>query len=206
MKVSGPLVVAENMSGTKMYEVVRVGKDRLVGEIIRLEADTASIQVYEDTSGLTVGDPLVKTGLPLSLELGPGILDGIYDGIQRPLERIQKLAQSVFVPRGVDVPNLDREKLWEFMPKNVKVGDLVTGGDIIGVVRENGLFKQHYIMVPPNISGRVKKLLPAGSYAISTSVVEVEEWGVTNVCSFSRGGQSEKLGQLWRSSEAMQRY
>jgi len=180
MKVSGPLVVAENMSGTKMYEVVRVGKDRLVGEIIRLEADTASIQVYEDTSGLTVGDPLVKTGLPLSLELGPGILDGIYDGIQRPLERIQKLAQSVFVPRGVDVPNLDREKLWEFMPKNVKVGDLVTGGDIIGVVRENGLFKQHYIMVPPNISGRVKKLLPAGSYAISTSVVEVEEGGVTN--------------------------
>jgi V-type H+-transporting ATPase subunit A len=96
MKVSGPLVVAENMSGTKMYEVVRVGRDSLVGEIIRLEGDTASIQVYEDTSGLTVGDPLVKTGLPLSLELGPGILDGIYDGIQRPLERIQKIAQSVF--------------------------------------------------------------------------------------------------------------
>merc|ERR1712137_258716 len=105
MKVSGPLVVAENMSGTKMFEVVRVGRDSLVGEIIRLEGDTASIQVYEDTSGLTVGDPLIKTGLPLSLELGPGILDGIYDGIQRPLERIQVLAQSVFVPRGVDVPN-----------------------------------------------------------------------------------------------------
>ena len=127
MKVSGPLVVAENMSGTKMFEVVRVGKDRLVGEIIRLENDTASIQCYEDTSGLTVGDPLMKTGLPLSLELGPGILDGIYDGIQRPLERIQKLAQSVFVPRGVDVPNLDREKQWDFTPENVKVGDLVTG-------------------------------------------------------------------------------
>ena len=131
MKVSGPLVVAENMSGTKMFEVVRVGKDRLVGEIIRLENDTASIQCYEDTSGLTVGDPLMKTGLPLSLELGPGILDGIYDGIQRPLERIQKLAQSVFVPRGVDVPNLDREKQWDFTPENVKVGDLVTGGDIV---------------------------------------------------------------------------
>merc|ERR1712170_234086 len=123
-------------------------------EIIRLEGDTASIQVYEDTSGLTVGDPLVKTGLPLSLELGPGILDGIYDGIQRPLERIQTLAQSVFVPRGVDVPNLDRDKKWEFTPKNVIVGDLVTGGDIIGTVRENGLFRQHEIMVPPNMNGR----------------------------------------------------
>merc|ERR1712110_834913 len=121
---------------------VRVGKDRLVGEIIRLEGDTASIQVYEDTSGLTVGDPLVKTGLPLSLELGPGILDGIYDEIQRPLERIQKMCQSVFVPRGVDVPNLDRDKKWTFTPLNVKVGDLVTGGDIIGNVRENGLFSK----------------------------------------------------------------
>ncbi|CAE8722249.1 unnamed protein product [Polarella glacialis] len=130
MKVSGPLVVAENMAGTKMYEVVRVGKDRLVGEIIRLEGDTASIQVYEDTSGLTVGDPLVKTGLPLSLELGPGILDGIY---------------------------------------NVKVGDLVSGGDIVGVVRENGLFK----------NGRVKKVMPAGKYNIETPVVEIEEAGNT---------------------------
>merc|ERR1711959_363004 len=95
MKVAGPLVVAENMSGTKMFEVVRVGTDRLVGEIIKLEGDTASIQVYEDTSGLTVGDPIAKTGLPLSLELGPGILNGIYDGIQRPLERIADESQSV---------------------------------------------------------------------------------------------------------------
>jgi len=177
MKVSGPLVVAENMSGTKMYEVVRVGKDRLVGEIIKLEGNTASIQVYEDTSGLTVGDPLVKTGLPLSLELGPGILDGIYDGIQRPLERIQQISQSVFVPRGVDVPNLDRDKQWDFTPKNVKVGDLVTGGDIVGVIRENGLFKNHYVMVHPGVSGRVKKVLPAGKYTIETGVVEVEEAG-----------------------------
>jgi len=177
MKVSGPLVVAENMSGTKMFEVVRVGKDRLVGEIIRLEGDTASIQVYEDTSGLTVGDPLAKTGLPLSLELGPGILDGIYDGIQRPLERIQKIAQSVFVPRGVDVPNLDRDLAWDFTPGKLKVGDLVTGGDIVGTIRENGLFKTHYIMVPPNMNGRVKKIVSAGSYKIETAVVEVEEGG-----------------------------
>merc|ERR1712113_632617 len=177
MKVSGPLVVADNMSGTKMYEVVRVGRDNLVGEIIRLEGNTASIQVYEDTSGLTVGDPLKKTGLPLSLELGPGILDGIYDGIQRPLDRIQQMAQSVFVPRGVDVPNLDREKQWDFTPKNIKVGDLVTGGDIVGIIAENGLFKNHFVMVPPDVSGRVKKVLPAGKYTIETAVVEVEEAG-----------------------------
>jgi len=177
MKVSGPLVVADNMSGTKMYEVVRVGKDNLVGEIIRLEADTASIQVYEDTSGLTVGDPLNKTGLPLSLELGPGILDGIYDGIQRPLERIQHLSKSVFVPRGVDVPNLDRDKEWEFTPAGLKVGDLVSGGDIVGQVKENGLFKKHYIMVNPKVSGHVKSVKPAGKYKIDTAVVEIEDQG-----------------------------
>jgi len=179
MKVSGPLVVADNMSGTKMYEVVRVGRDNLVGEIIRLEGDTASIQVYEDTSGLTVGDPLVKTGLPLSLELGPGILDGIYDGIQRPLERIQQISKSVFVPRGVDVPNLDRDKKWKYSPKNVKVGDLVSGGDIIGQIHENGLFKNHCVMVPPNISGRVKRVAPAGQYTITENLLEVEESGKT---------------------------
>merc|ERR1712003_140108 len=149
------------------------------GEIIRLEGDTASIQVYEDTSGLTVGDPLVKTGLPLSLELGPGILDGIYDGIQRPLERIQSISQSVFVPRGVDVPNLDRDKEWDFTPKNVKVGDLVTGGDIVGVVRENGLFREHFVMVNPKVSGKVTKVLPAGKYKIETAVVEIEDQGKT---------------------------
>jgi len=177
MKVSGPLVVADHMSGTKMYEVVRVGREKLVGEIIRLEGDTASIQVYEDTSGLTVGDPLVKTGLSLSLELGPGILDGIYDGIQRPLERIQNVCQSVFVPRGVDVPNLDRDKEWEFTPMNVKEGDLVTQGDIVGSVYENGLFKNHYIMVPPGVNGRVKNMKAKGKYVVETVVMEVEEAG-----------------------------
>merc|ERR1719164_373795 len=115
-----------------MFEVVRVGNEKLVGEIIKLEADNAFVQVYEDTGGITVGDPVAKTGLPLSLELGPGILDGIYDGIQRPLERIQKEAQSVFVPRGIEIPNLDRGKLWEFTPSaNIKIGDPVNGGDIV---------------------------------------------------------------------------
>jgi len=170
MKVAGPLVVAEKMSGTKMFEVVRVGPDKLVGEIIKLEGDTASIQVYEDTSGLTVGDPIVKTGLPLSLELGPGILNGIYDGIQRPLERIQQMSNSVFVPRGVDVPNLDREAVWDFQPKNIEVEEA-------GKVSEVTLFKNHWVMVPPKMSGRVKKVMPAGKYKITTAVVEVEEAG-----------------------------
>jgi len=187
MKVAGPLVVAEKMSGTKMFEVVRVGTDRLVGEIIKLEGDTASIQVYEDTSGLTVGDPLVKTGLPLSLELGPGILDGIYDGIQRPLARIQEECESVFIPRGVDVPNLDRKKKWPFTPGSVKVGDVLSGGDIIGVVRENGLFKKHCIMVPPNVGGRVKSVKGAGEYTVETAVVEIEEGGkVTPITLFQK--------------------
>jgi len=161
-----------------MFEVVRVGTDRLVGEIIRLELDTASIQVYEDTSGLTVGDPIVKTGMPLSLELGPGILDGIYDGIQRPLDRIQKIADSVFVPRGIDIPNLDRETKWPWTPDgNIKVGDLVSGGDIIGIVKENGLFRTHKIMIPPKVQGRVKKIAPAGQYTNADTIMEVEEGG-----------------------------
>lgn len=176
-KVAGPLVVAENMSGTKMFEVVRVGVERLVGEIIRLDGDTASIQVYEETFGLTVGDPVFKTGMPLSLELGPGILDGIYDGIQRPLERIQNICQSVFIPRGVDVPNLDRDIKWPWTPDAIRVGDLVSGGDIIGSVKENGLFKAHKIMIAPKIQGRVKRIAPAGSYTLNDTICEVEEGG-----------------------------
>jgi len=181
MKVAGPLVVADNMSGTKMYEVVRVGNDKLVGEIIRLEGDTASVQVYEDTSGLTVGDPIKKTGLPLALELGPGILDGIYDGIQRPLTRIQQLSQSVFIPRGVDVPNLDRDSVWKYTPEgNFKVGDIVSGGDVVGVVAENGLFRRHFIMVPPNVNGKVKSVPKgAGDYKVEEVVMEIDEGGAT---------------------------
>jgi V-type H+-transporting ATPase subunit A len=188
MKVAGPLVVAENMSGTKMFEVVRVGTDRLVGEIIKLEGDTASIQVYEDTSGLTVGDPLVKTGLPLSLELGPGILDGIYDGIQRPLERIQEECKSCFIPRGIDIPNLSRDKLWPYKPLNVKVGDLVSGGDIIGVVRENGLFSAHYVMVPPSMNGRVTKVCPAGDFNLKEVLLEVKT---------EKGDEKVLMFQMW---------
>lgn len=178
-KVAGPLVVAENMSGTKMYELVRVGFQKLVGEIIRLEGDTASIQVYEDTFGLTVGDPVIKTGLPLSVELGPGILDNIFDGIQRPLRFIAESTKDMFIPRGVDVKCLDHDKLWEFTPNaNLRVGDIITGGDIFGSVYENSLFKSHKIMLPPNVQGRVVRLPTAGNYSIDEDLIEIEYDGV----------------------------
>jgi V-type H+-transporting ATPase subunit A len=174
IKVSGPLVVATNMSGTKMYEVVRVGWESLVGEIIKIEGDSASVQVYEDTAGLTVGDPVVKTGAPLALELGPGILDNIFDGIQRPLERIRNVVQSVFVPRGIDVPSLDRDVNWDFKPGNIRKGDLISGGDIFGIVRENGLFREHRLMVPPRAHGRVTFLASQGNYKIMDDVMQLE--------------------------------
>merc|ERR1719310_1871906 len=152
-KVAGPLIVAENMSGSKMYETVKVGWDKLVGEIIKLEGDTASIQCYEDTSGLTVGDPVLRTHKPLSVELGPGIMNTIFDGIQRPLQTIAIQQKSVFVPRGVDVMSLDQNKLWTFKPeKGIKIGDSVGGGDIIGSCYENDLFAKHSIMIPPKVA------------------------------------------------------
>ena len=140
IKVSGPLVVAENMAGAKMYELVKIGWSKLVGEVIKLEKDTASIQCYEDTSGLTVGDPVLKTGSPLAVQLGPGLLGQIFDGIQRPLKTIADISKSVYVPRGVDVPCLDAKKEWLFTPEKLKPGQLLTGGDVIGIVRENDLF------------------------------------------------------------------
>ncbi|KAL7065821.1 putative vacuolar ATP synthase catalytic subunit A [Cryptosporidium serpentis] len=178
-KVAGPLVVAENMSGTKMYELVRVGFQKLVGEIIRLEGDTASIQVYEDTFGLTVGDPVIKTGKPLSVELGPGVLNNIFDGIQRPLQHIANVTGDMFIPRGVDVKSLDHNKIWEFIPNpNLRVGDIITGGDVFGTVFENSLFKSHKIMLPPNSQGRVVSLPSSGSYTIDEELIEIEYDGI----------------------------
>eukprot|EP01006_Ploeotia_vitrea_P045648 TRINITY_DN66959_c0_g1_i1.p1 TRINITY_DN66959_c0_g1~~TRINITY_DN66959_c0_g1_i1.p1 ORF type:complete len:165 (+),score=8.76 TRINITY_DN66959_c0_g1_i1:36-530(+) len=142
-KVSGPLVVADSMVGAKMYELVKVGWDKLVGEIIKLDGDTASIQCYEDTAGLTVGDPVMRTKQPLSVTLAPGILEEIFDGIQRPLNKIAEVSSSVFVPRGVDVPALNMAKPWEFKPAKINVGAMLTGGDIIGEVYENELFDTH---------------------------------------------------------------
>lgn len=178
-RVSGPLVIAEKMSGAAMYELVRVGYPKLVGEIIKLEGDTASIQVYEDTSGLTVGDPVLRTRKPLSVQLGPGIMNEIFDGIQRPLETIGNMTGDVFIPRGVDVPALDPDKKWEFKPCNFKVGQPITGGDIFGTVYENELVPSHKIMCPPNIYGTVVKVYGTGtdgndSYTVNDTVLEVE--------------------------------
>ena len=169
------MVVAERMSGSKMYELVKVGWDKLVGEIIKLEGDTASIQCYEDTSGLTVGDPVQRTGNPLSVELGPGILGTIFDGIQRPLKTVAEMSGSVYVPRGVDIPPLDQNKEWEWKPNpDLKVGDLLTGGDVIGSIYENELFNRHKIMLPPNAQGRVKELMPEGNYNVQQTMVVVD--------------------------------
>lgn len=159
-----------------MYELVRVGADKLIGEIIRLEADNATIQVYEDTSGLTVGDPVLRSGKPLSVELGPGIMGTIFDGIQRPLKAIATGSNSCFIPRGVDVPALDRSILWEFAPTNFKVGDRITGGDIYGIVQENTLM-EHRILLPPQAKGTVSYIAPPGQYSLEDKVIEIEFGG-----------------------------
>jgi len=174
-KVAGPLVVAERMAGAAMYELVRVGHQALVGEIIKLEGDHASIQCYEETSGLTVGDPVRRTMAPLCVELGPGIMDNIFDGIQRPLEVIAKKVGDCFIPRGVDVPNLDREKEWRFTrSKDFNIGDKVSGGDIIGTVYENEILNNHKILVPPNVSGEIKEITPSGKYTIEKALMVIE--------------------------------
>ena len=174
LKVAGPLVVAENMAGAKMFELVKVGWSKLVGEIIKLDGDTASIQCYEETSGLTVGDPILRTKEPLSVELGPGILSNIFDGIQRPLEKIANDCKGVFVPKGVEIPCLDIVKQWDFEPSGLKVGSIVSGGDIIGKCFENNLFDEHRIMLPPKAKGKVTYVAPAGQYTVREKVIEVE--------------------------------
>jgi V-type H+-transporting ATPase subunit A len=174
-KVAGPLVVAEQMAGAKMYELVKVGWDKLVGEIIKLDGDSASIQCYEDTSGLTVGDPVMRTKEPLSIQLGPGILSQIFDGIQRPLKDIAEESKSIFIPKGIDVPPLDAKKLWDFVPHaRLKPGAMVTGGDVIGTCHENTLFEEHRIILPPRAKGKVVNVAAAGQYTINEPLVEVE--------------------------------
>ena len=155
VKVSGPLVVATGLSDANMSDVVRVGPQRLIGEILTMNGDSASIQVYEETSGLGPGAEVVSTGFPMSVELGPGMIETIYDGIQRPLEEILKKAGGNNLPRGVEVSALDQEKLWEFTPV-AKVGDQVTGGDVIGTVPETPSVL-HKIMVPPGLEGVLRQ-------------------------------------------------
>ncbi|XP_063720447.1 V-type proton ATPase catalytic subunit A-like [Symsagittifera roscoffensis] len=175
--ISGPVVIAQEISGAAMYELVRVGHMKLVGEIIRLEADTATIQVYEETSGLTVGDPVQRTGKPLSVELGPGILGSIFDGIQRPLEVIAKMTEDIYIPRGINITSLDRKALWEFNPTDFTVGSHISGGDVFGVVPESSLV-QNRIMMPPNAAGTITYIAPPGQYSLEDVVLQAEFCGV----------------------------
>lgn len=167
MKVSGPLVVASGLADANMSDVVRVGPQRLIGEILTMKGDAASIQVYEETSGLGPGAAVETTGAPLSVELGPGLIENIYDGIQRPLEKIvEKVGPCI--TRGVAVPALDREKKWEFTPI-AKVGDKMKGGDVLGSVPETAVVL-HKIMVPPKTKGTVAKIAAKGEYTVNDTV------------------------------------
>lgn len=169
-KIVGPLVVATGMREANMFDVVRVSDSKLIGEIIEMHGDRASIQVYEETSGLGTGEPVESTGEPLSVELGPGLIEGIFDGIQRPLEKIRELVGNSLV-RGVEVPALDREKKWHFVPK-VKAGDKVVGGDILGTVQETEIV-EHRIMVKPGIVGTVKSIAE-GDYTVTEQIGSIE--------------------------------
>ncbi len=171
IKVSGPLVVAEGMADASMADVVRVGPQKLIGEILNMTGDQASIQVYEETSGLGPGAEVVTTGAPLSVELGPGLIENIYDGIQRPLEEIVKRV-GANITRGIQVPPLPTDKKWEFTP-TAQVGDAVVGGDVLGTVPETAVVL-HKIMVPNGIRGTVEWVAPAGSYTIEEVIAKVK--------------------------------
>ena len=170
IKVSGPLVVADGMADASMADVVRVGPQHLIGEILNMTGDRASIQVYEETSGLGPGAEVVTTGAPLSVELGPGLIENIYDGIQRPLEEIVRRV-GANITRGIQVPPLDREKLWAFTP-TAAAGDAVIGGDVLGTVPETASVL-HKIMVPVGVSGTVEWVAEAGQYSITQPIARL---------------------------------
>ena len=165
-KVSGPLVVANGLADANVSDVVRVGEQRLIGEILNMTGDSASIQVYEETSGLGPGAKVETTGMPLSVELGPGMLENIYDGIQRPLPEIRDLTGSN-ITRGIEVPALNRERVWHFDPV-VQPGTAVTGGDVIGTVQETTAIL-HKIMVPPQMKGTIKSIT-GGDFTVDQTV------------------------------------
>ena len=176
-KVSGPLIVAKGMKDVQMYDVVRVSEKRLIGEVIELRDDLASIQVYEETAGIGPGEPVYWTNEPLSVELAPGLIEGIFDGIQRPLDVIYQ-SSGDRIPLGIDVPKLNRIKRWRF-DSVAKVGDFVTGGDILGTVQETTAVL-HKIMVPPTLSGKVVWIFN-GETNITTPIARiVDNKGVTH--------------------------
>ncbi len=192
VKVAGPVVVAEGMAGTRMYDVVRVGELNLIGEIVELHGDQASIQVYEETTGMGPGEPVVDTEVPLSVELGPGLIESIYDGIQRPLDALVEL-EGTFMSRGSAMPGLDREKKWHFKPI-VTDGTKVGPGDIIGEVQETKLFV-HKIMVPMGVEGTIQKISEGDFTVVETIAVVTAE----------NGTETElKLMQKWPVRNARQ--
>lgn len=171
IKVAGPLVVAEGMEEANIFDMVKVGKNGLIGEIIEMRGDKASIQVYEETTGIGPGDPVVTTGEPLSIELGPGLIESMFDGIQRPLDALEKAANSPFLKKGVAVKSLNREKVWKFDPI-AKVGDVVESGDIIGTVQETSVIL-HKIMIPYGVKGTIKEI-KSGNFTVVDTVCIVE--------------------------------
>ena len=185
IKVSGPLVVAEGMDEANIYDVCKVGETGLIGEIIEMRGDKASIQVYEETSGIGPGDPVTTTGEPLSVELGPGLIESMFDGIQRPLDAFMEAAQSSFLTRGVSVPSLNREKKWDFVA-TAKVGDEVKAGDVIGTVQETPVVEQR-IMIPVGVEGKIKDI-KAGSFTVTETIAVVET---------AKGDREVQLMQKW---------
>lgn len=169
--MAGPLVIAEGMRDANMFDVVRVSNQRLIGEIIEMHGDEASVQVYEETSGLKPGEPVESMEVPLSVELGPGLIASIYDGIQRPLDDIMKVTGGNSLKRGVEVPALKRDKKWNFVPV-AKIGDEVEGGDVLGTVKETIVVEQK-IMVPPNVKGKVKEI-KSGEFTVEEVVCVLE--------------------------------
>ncbi len=180
VRVTGPLVRANGMSSAKLYELVKVSEEKLLGEIIELNGDIASIQVYEDTTGVGPGDPVFRTGKTMSVALAPGLLESIYDGVQRPLKAIEEASGSVYIKRGIDADALDKTKKWDFKA-TAKVGDKVTGGDILGKVDETKLIV-HKVMVPPNLSGVITNI-KSGNFNITEIIAEIktEAGGVENI-------------------------
>ncbi len=182
-KVSGPLIVAENLADVEMYDVVKVSDKKLIGEVIELRGDKASIQVYEETSGLKVGDEVVSTGAPLSVELGPGLIEGIFDGIQRPLNVLMQ-ESGARIGRGIEVHSVDRNRKWHFVPV-AKVGDKLVAGDVVGTVQETSVVL-HKIMVPYGVEGVVSDVASEGDYTVEEVVAHVggkavtmlQKWGV----------------------------
>lgn len=185
IKVSGPLVVAEGMDEANIYDVCKVGEKGLIGEIIEMRGDKASIQVYEETSGIGPGDPVITTGEPLSVELGPGLIESMFDGIQRPLDKFMEAAQSSFLIRGVSVPSLNREKKWDFVA-TAKVGDEVKAGDVIGTVQETPVVEQR-IMIPVGIEGKIKDI-KVGSFNVTETIAIIET---------ANGDREVQLMQKW---------